>query len=55
MLLIFKKDGKKNLISSFKEVGMAWKSIPFEVKRAGQIDQIVNSQFDNFSSYDFLY
>ena len=53
LLLIFKKDGKKDIVSSFSEVGRAWKSPPFEIERAKQVNQIVNSQFDNDSSYEF--
>ena len=37
LLLTFTKDVKEHLVSSFKEIGNAWKSIPFQVKKAGKI------------------
>ena len=52
-MLMFKKHGKEYLVSSFSEVGRAWKPLLFEVERAEQINQIVNGQFDNGSGYKF--
>ena len=53
LLLMFKKDERENFASSFSEVGRAWKSLIFEVERAGQINQIINGQFDNNFGYEF--
>jgi len=52
-LLNFKKDVRGHLMGFFKDIGKAWKSIPFQVEKARQIDHIINGQLDNDSGYEF--
>ena len=41
------------VVTNFREIGSAWRRIPFDLDRAGIVNSVMNVQFDADKSYKF--
>ena len=51
--VIYEKQGEEIIVANFREIGKAWKRSPFELSRAGLLNQVCNGQFDKDKGYEF--
>ena len=51
--LCINHEGVDVTVTNFREIGCAWRRIPFDLDRAGIVNSVMNVQFDTDKAYEF--
>ena len=53
MVLTVNREGVDVVVTNFREIGCAWRRVPFDLDRAGIVNSVMNVQFDTDKAYEF--
>lgn len=53
MGLSVNREGVNVVVTNFREIGCAWRRVPFDLNRAGIVNSVMNVQFDTDKAYAF--